>query len=96
MGKHLYQGNIQKSLLQYIFVSILEITIINECQEKHIEENLKILVIQLMNRENSRKYRQSNILFIKQKRAHTQRDPSVKREKKKYIKHAGRGRESRG
>lgn len=75
MGKHLYQGNIQKSLLQYIFVSILKITIINVCQEKHIEENLKILVIQLM-RENSRKYRHSNILFIKQKCAHTERDTS--------------------
>ena len=65
MGKHLYQGNIQKSLLQYIFVSILKIAIINVCQENHIEENWKILAVQLMNREYSRKYRNNNIQFIK-------------------------------
>lgn len=64
MGKHLYQGNIRKSLLQYIFVSILKIAVTNVCQEKHIE-NLKILAIQFMNRENSRKYRHNNIQFIK-------------------------------
>ena len=78
MGKHLYQGNIQKSLLQYIFVSILKIAIINVCQENHIEENLKILAVQLMNREYSRKYRNNNIQFIKWKCAHTHSETQEK------------------